>query len=70
MALVSQNWLASFKAEIKFGVQFSAFYSKCLCEGVRCGAGGTCREGHCVCTEGWNGEHCADVDECSESNGG
>ena len=49
---------------------FTAFYSDCLCEGVNCGAGGACHTGGCDCMEGWNGERCADVDECADGTHG
>ena len=42
------------------------------CEGVDCGTGGTCKEGECECSTGYelDDKQCADINECATDNGG
>ena len=42
------------------------------CDGVDCGTGGTCKEGECECSTGYelDNKQCADINECATDNGG
>ncbi len=37
-----------------------------LCEGIECGEHGYCKDGVCVCRDGYTGEFCDEVDPCLE----